>query len=350
MGQCCEAYEVWISECRMKRTQWWRHGPANTIIRNLASVSLKLCWYFLEPSSNKTLSCPGRCLCECLSETPQPGTHPPDGYVPRGYLMNLKIMVEMEITQLRLHIRGPVAVLFPFLLFFTCSQVVHSSNITVFSPRRKHAIHSFALTWSSDRYTNKILPWNLSIVYPEIHTLSSPPNKSKMLSSLVLFNSIGLAFGGTVLWDGRFNDMTSSSALNDWSWSNQAGPYQYYIVGVPLYSYCDWILQSNLARYWKCDLLRQPRFHLQEPSRHQQQPRCKNHIGQHLVLEWANNEKNRTHPPNHNSHRLRNCLLPFLHATFKHQCSQRISWTPNCLLRKPFHRDESWLDQWRIRN
>ncbi|KAI1338880.1 hypothetical protein F5Y15DRAFT_385690 [Xylariaceae sp. FL0016] len=34
-----------------------------------------------------------------------------------------------------------------------------------------------------------------------------------------------------ILWDGRFNDITSSEDLNDWSWSNQVGPYQYYIHG-----------------------------------------------------------------------------------------------------------------------
>lgn len=36
---------------------------------------------------------------------------------------------------------------------------------------------------------------------------------------------------GTVLWDGRFNDLSSSTDLNEWSWSNQVGPYQYYIHG-----------------------------------------------------------------------------------------------------------------------
>lgn len=36
---------------------------------------------------------------------------------------------------------------------------------------------------------------------------------------------------GTVLWDGRFNDLNSSSDLNDWSWSDEVGPYQYYIHG-----------------------------------------------------------------------------------------------------------------------
>lgn len=34
-----------------------------------------------------------------------------------------------------------------------------------------------------------------------------------------------------VLWDGRFNDFNTSSDLNKWSWSNQVGPYQYYIHG-----------------------------------------------------------------------------------------------------------------------
>lgn len=41
----------------------------------------------------------------------------------------------------------------------------------------------------------------------------------------------GVATAGTVLWDGRFNDMTSSEDLNNWSWSNEVGPYQYYIHG-----------------------------------------------------------------------------------------------------------------------
>ncbi|ORY16000.1 hypothetical protein BCR34DRAFT_611806 [Clohesyomyces aquaticus] len=35
----------------------------------------------------------------------------------------------------------------------------------------------------------------------------------------------------TILWDGRFNDMTSSADLNKWSWGNQVGNYQYYIHG-----------------------------------------------------------------------------------------------------------------------
>jgi len=34
-----------------------------------------------------------------------------------------------------------------------------------------------------------------------------------------------------VIWDGRFNDMTSAADLNKWSWGNQVGNYQYYIHG-----------------------------------------------------------------------------------------------------------------------
>jgi hypothetical protein len=36
---------------------------------------------------------------------------------------------------------------------------------------------------------------------------------------------------GTILWDGRFNDMTSSADLNKWSFSTPVGSYQYYIHG-----------------------------------------------------------------------------------------------------------------------
>ncbi|KAF4923502.1 hypothetical protein CGCVW01_v004684 [Colletotrichum viniferum] len=36
---------------------------------------------------------------------------------------------------------------------------------------------------------------------------------------------------GAIVWDGRFNDMTTSSDLDKWSFSNQVGAYQYYIHG-----------------------------------------------------------------------------------------------------------------------
>jgi len=48
--------------------------------------------------------------------------------------------------------------------------------------------------------------------------------------SAVAANALS-ASAGTILWDGRFNDLSSSTDLNNWSWGNQVGPYQYYIHG-----------------------------------------------------------------------------------------------------------------------
>ncbi|KAL2109884.1 hypothetical protein VUR80DRAFT_1890 [Thermomyces stellatus] len=43
-----------------------------------------------------------------------------------------------------------------------------------------------------------------------------------------------------VLWDGRFNDLSSAADLEDWDWSNQVGPYQWYIHGPsPVSSYVE---------------------------------------------------------------------------------------------------------------
>jgi hypothetical protein len=44
--------------------------------------------------------------------------------------------------------------------------------------------------------------------------------------SLMLTSTVG-----TIVWDGRFNDMASSAALEQWSFSNPVGAYQYYIHG-----------------------------------------------------------------------------------------------------------------------
>ena len=53
-----------------------------------------------------------------------------------------------------------------------------------------------------------------------------------MASSLVALGlMVSSALAGTILWDGRFNDLSSSTDLNNWSWANQVGPYQYYIHG-----------------------------------------------------------------------------------------------------------------------
>lgn len=59
------------------------------------------------------------------------------------------------------------------------------------------------------------------------------PNMYK--STLLLAGLAKLAVGGTVLWDGRFNDVTSNADIEAWSWSNQVGPYQYYIVSRPYF-------------------------------------------------------------------------------------------------------------------
>jgi hypothetical protein len=51
-----------------------------------------------------------------------------------------------------------------------------------------------------------------------------------MRTALVLPALAQLALGA-VLWDGRFNNLKTAQDLNTWSWSNQVGPYQYYIHG-----------------------------------------------------------------------------------------------------------------------
>ncbi|KAF8250835.1 hypothetical protein K440DRAFT_638685 [Wilcoxina mikolae CBS 423.85] len=51
---------------------------------------------------------------------------------------------------------------------------------------------------------------------------------------------------GTVIWDGRFNDYTTATDLDKWSWSNQVGSYQWYIHGSgPTTDYV------NLSPYFK---------------------------------------------------------------------------------------------------
>jgi hypothetical protein len=52
-----------------------------------------------------------------------------------------------------------------------------------------------------------------------------------MKSIIPLLSLLPPAALGAILWDGRLNDMTAASDLEKWSWSNQVGPYQYYIHG-----------------------------------------------------------------------------------------------------------------------
>ncbi|KAK8068702.1 hypothetical protein PG994_005318 [Apiospora phragmitis] len=51
------------------------------------------------------------------------------------------------------------------------------------------------------------------------------------LSSLIMAYLASTVSAGTVIWDGRFNNLSSATDLNKWSWGNQVGPYQYYIHG-----------------------------------------------------------------------------------------------------------------------
>lgn len=50
-----------------------------------------------------------------------------------------------------------------------------------------------------------------------------------MRISITISSLLGYA-SAAIVWDGRFNGISSSTDLNNWSWSNQVGPYQYYIV------------------------------------------------------------------------------------------------------------------------
>ncbi|KAL6707056.1 hypothetical protein ACN47E_004808 [Coniothyrium glycines] len=49
--------------------------------------------------------------------------------------------------------------------------------------------------------------------------------------STLIAGFLGAVSAGTTIWDGRFNDMTSSADLEKWSFSNPVGSYQYYIHG-----------------------------------------------------------------------------------------------------------------------
>lgn len=52
-----------------------------------------------------------------------------------------------------------------------------------------------------------------------------------MSTSAAILALAGAATAGSVLWDGRLNAYRTAAFLDEWSWSNQVGPYQYYIHG-----------------------------------------------------------------------------------------------------------------------
>lgn len=69
------------------------------------------------------------------------------------------------------------------------------------------------------------------IFYHSVPSPSLPRLTMKSIGVAALAASLATVNAGTILWDGRFNDLASSTDLNDWSWSNEVGPYQYYIHG-----------------------------------------------------------------------------------------------------------------------
>jgi hypothetical protein len=131
-----------------------------------------------------------------------------------------------------------------------------------------------------------------------------------MYFSLSLAALIGSA-SSAVLWDGRFNNFKASSDLGSWSWSNQVGPYQYYIVSLPVPLSCRCEVLIRAAWVGLDNLLHQPRSIIQKPRRHKQYPRRQIHLGQHLFLERADNAPDGTDPPNNSSHQQGNSVVPF---------------------------------------
>ncbi|KAM3414010.1 hypothetical protein BST61_g10672 [Cercospora zeina] len=51
------------------------------------------------------------------------------------------------------------------------------------------------------------------------------------MPSLRALLALAAATSANILWDGRLNNYTDASYLDSWTWSNQVGPYQYYIHG-----------------------------------------------------------------------------------------------------------------------
>lgn len=51
------------------------------------------------------------------------------------------------------------------------------------------------------------------------------------MKTSALLCTLASVANAAVIWDGRFNDLSNAKDLDTWSWSNQVGPYQYYIHG-----------------------------------------------------------------------------------------------------------------------
>lgn len=139
-----------------------------------------------------------------------------------------------------------------------------------------------------------------------------------MLKALSILASVGSALAGTILWDGRMNDFTSSADLNKWSWSNQVGPYQYYIVSPPSPLPQSHHSHTPPARLRRRHRLRQPLAQLQEPRRQRLHAGRQNKPNQHRLLERAEHAPHRVDPADHRGHQQREGLLPFQHHAQRH--------------------------------
>ena len=80
-----------------------------------------------------------------------------------------------------------------------------------------------------------LIPFELpQLPYHHLLSLQLTPTTSSTMKTASLLTVLlaSLPFtNAALIWDGRFNDFASASDLNKWSWSNQVGPYQYYIHG-----------------------------------------------------------------------------------------------------------------------
>ncbi len=169
-----------------------------------------------------------------------------------------------------------------------------------------------------------------------------------MFRSLFLLNTFSVALAGTILWDGRFNDMTSSTELDDWSWSDQTGPYQYYIVRLKNLLVGD--LLMVIARYRERAFICQPGLDIQESCGHRQYSGCENDSRHYVLLGWADHETYWAHSTNYSCYWLWISLLSLLNHAIWHERTKRVPWAPDCFLRESFHRNEGRMDQRRVSN
>ncbi|KAF3287346.1 hypothetical protein TWF970_007072 [Orbilia oligospora] len=91
-----------------------------------------------------------------------------------------------------------------------------------------HCWHGLCETWKKKLSIDFFFLYIYTLIFSNFDILELD---FKMFKLALVQALVGSALAGTVIWDGRFNEFSSSTDLNNWSWSNQVGPYQYYIHG-----------------------------------------------------------------------------------------------------------------------